>query len=302
MKRKANTDQIQMFGGDWTQEKLAMLRKYLNAYTKALKNTPFQLIYIDAFAGTGYLELKNEEEDEGLFFPSLAEAESEGFFDGSAKIALQTQPPFHRYFFIERSRRRFQELQKLASEFGAEKGRISVAQEDCNVFLPELCRGIDWQSNRAVLFLDPFGMEVEWKTMEAIAATKAIDVWILFPLGIGVNRLLTKNRDKMPAAWRRRLDKFLGTDDWYEDFYQERRSLNLFGQEECQVEKVCNCRAIANFYIKRLKTIFPAVADNPRFIENSKGSPMFLFCFAAGNPAKKAVDLALRIAQNILEG
>ena len=29
-------------------------------------------------------------------------------------------------------------------------------------------------------------------TIEAIARTKGIDLWLLFPLGIGVNRLLTK--------------------------------------------------------------------------------------------------------------
>ncbi len=45
------------FGGPWTKEKLAILNKYLDAYTTALKNQPFHLIYIDAFAGTGEVEL-----------------------------------------------------------------------------------------------------------------------------------------------------------------------------------------------------------------------------------------------------
>jgi len=45
---------IQKFGGDWTQEKLARIRSYLGAYTTVLKKQPFKLIYIDAFAGTGY--------------------------------------------------------------------------------------------------------------------------------------------------------------------------------------------------------------------------------------------------------
>ena len=41
------------FGGPWTEEKLAILKKYLDTYTTVLKNQPFRLIYIDAFAGTG---------------------------------------------------------------------------------------------------------------------------------------------------------------------------------------------------------------------------------------------------------
>jgi three-Cys-motif partner protein len=39
----------------------------------------------------------------------------------------------------------------------------------------------DWRSHRAVLFLDPYGMQVEWQTIEAIAKTAAIDLWLLFP-------------------------------------------------------------------------------------------------------------------------
>jgi hypothetical protein len=45
---------LQSFGGQWTQRKLAKVSSYLTAYTTALKNMPFRLIYIDAFAGTGY--------------------------------------------------------------------------------------------------------------------------------------------------------------------------------------------------------------------------------------------------------
>lgn len=41
------------FGGLWTQEKLQVLEKYLQFYATALKNQPFTLHYVDAFAGTG---------------------------------------------------------------------------------------------------------------------------------------------------------------------------------------------------------------------------------------------------------
>jgi hypothetical protein len=40
-------------GGDWTKTKLAVLANYLAAYTTALKKTPFELLYLDTFAGTG---------------------------------------------------------------------------------------------------------------------------------------------------------------------------------------------------------------------------------------------------------
>jgi len=39
------------------------------------------------------------------------------------------------------------------------------------------------------VFLDPFGASVEYKVIEAIADTNAVDLWILFPYGT-INRKL----------------------------------------------------------------------------------------------------------------
>ena len=46
-------------------------------------------------------------------------------------------------------------------------------------------------------------MQVQWDTMKAIAETKAIDLWILFPLGVAVNRLLKKDGN-IEDSWRLR--------------------------------------------------------------------------------------------------
>ena len=46
------------FGGPWTEEKLARLKKYLHAYMTIFSRNPraayFKAIYADAFAGTGF--------------------------------------------------------------------------------------------------------------------------------------------------------------------------------------------------------------------------------------------------------
>ena len=41
------------FGGQHTDEKLARLHEYLQAFATALKNQGFVLVYVDAFAGSG---------------------------------------------------------------------------------------------------------------------------------------------------------------------------------------------------------------------------------------------------------
>src|SRR5581483_9947548 len=129
-----------------------------------------------------------------------------------------------------------------------------------NVEIQDICgKNKNWSSHRAVLFLDPYGMQVEWRTIEAIAATKAIDLWLLFPLGIGVNRLLTKSSD-IPVSWRRRLDVLLGTEDWYDEFYRvDSTQQSLFGDAEDRVVKATT-ETIGRYFTKRLKSVFFDVA------------------------------------------
>ena len=55
------------FGGKWTQEKLEKVGHYLQTYATALKNQKFKLIYIDAFAGTGYINLKEKDTSQSPF-------------------------------------------------------------------------------------------------------------------------------------------------------------------------------------------------------------------------------------------
>ena len=90
----------QIFGGNWTVEKLEHVRKYLVAYTTIMNKQPFRFAYIDAFAGTGYRILKQDENPNELMFPEIAEQEVQEFLDGSARIALQVQPRFQKSPFL----------------------------------------------------------------------------------------------------------------------------------------------------------------------------------------------------------
>lgn len=288
------------FGGDWTTDKLAVLAGYLRAYTTALKKQPFRKAYIDAFAGTGYRDARPQGAADGAaqgpLFPDLAAAEPQGLLDGSARLALGTDPPFDAYIFIEQREERCEHLRGLGADYPSLADRIRVRQGDANDEIRDLC-GKDWSDRRAVLFLDPYGMQVEWSTLEAIASTQSIDLWLLFPLGIGVNRLLTRSGD-IPEPWRRRLDILLGTDDWYEELYRVERTPSLFQGAEEQVVKA-SVEVIGRYFVDRLKSIFPGVAEQPRVLRNSSNCPLYLLCFAVGNP--RGVPVALRIADHLLK-
>jgi three-Cys-motif partner protein len=207
------------------------------------------------------------------------------------------KPPFDRFLFIERSAKRVKELQKLRSEFPDRADLVQIEKGDANDLMSKWCRQTDWQRHRAVVFLDPYGMQVDWATIEAIAATKAIDLWLLFPLGVAVNRLLTKN-EPPPKKWAGALTRFFGNEEWKREFYPKKKERTLFGEEETE-RKEANFERIGRFFLKRLDTVFAQVAPNPLILTNSKGVPIYLLCFAAGNP--KGAPTAVKIAKDILK-
>ena len=288
------------FGGNWTEQKLECVRKYLHAYTTIMKKQPFQYAYIDAFAGTGYRDMENDEDAEELILPDLVAPEVVSFHDGSARNALEVEPPFMKYVFIEKNINRYAELEELKKEFLLKtefsENMIECVHGDANEYLKDLCRK-NWKNHRALVFLDPYGMQVDWKTIESIAGTQAIDLWILFPLGT-VNRLLKRNGE-IRSSLRERLDLFFGEPDWYEVFYQLAEQISFFDEEQWQ--KTGDIfTTIEQYFIEQLQGIFNGVAANPLLLRNSKNVPLYLLCFAAGNP--KGAPIAVKIAQEILEG
>ena len=288
--------QQEMFGGTWTREKLSRVQKYLSAYCQIFKEGArgayFQTTYVDAFAGTGYL--RRPDMPVAVLFPDeFAELskEAEEYSKGSALRALEVKPGFDHYIFVENDPERAEELQSVADRFPHKD--IKIAVEDANTCIQRWCRNTDWRRNRAVVFLDPFGMQVEWKTIEAVATTRAIDIWILFPI-FGVNRMLVRH-GKPPESWRVRLTSVFGTDKWEDEFYTVKKSPFFEGVEV--VEKTANITKIAEFFINRLKRIFEGLAE-PLVLRNKRGAPLFVLAFAAGN--KRGAPTALRIARHIL--
>ena len=286
----------QSFGGDWTEEKLNRVRKYLPAYTTILKEYNFKYAYIDAFAGTGYRTLKDTEEEGQLLLPELIEQEPQQFMDGSARIALQVEPRFDKYIFIEKDKNKIPDLEQLKLEFSEKSQDIIIINDDANTYLQQLCIK-NWKANRAVLFLDPFGMQIPWGTIVSIARTEAIDLWYLFPLGIAVNRLLTKDGN-IKESLRIRLNETFGTTDWFDNFYTETLQLNLFDNNSPR-KKTADYESIGRYFVERLKTVFAGVAENPLILRNSRNSPLYLLCFASANP--KGSKTAIKIAQHILK-
>ncbi|NGP19166.1 three-Cys-motif partner protein TcmP [Devosia chinhatensis] len=111
MNQKPPTKHV--FGGPWTEVKLDAVQYYLECYAKALTWAEMDIWYIDAFAGTGDREATREI---GGLFENLPIETITETLAGSARRALQVDPPFGHFVFIENHPERCAALEALQQE------------------------------------------------------------------------------------------------------------------------------------------------------------------------------------------
>lgn len=285
--------------GPWASEKLDCLRKYLEAYTTILSRQQFRgYFYIDAFAGPGSLKLRQERAGGPGQRALLQVAEhatrdtgEEEYISGSPRVALELERPFTHYVFIELDPGRIEELESLRSEFEWPE-RARIRREDCNAYLRRLLESMEgrWRDWRGVVFLDPFGMQVPWETLVALGRTRAVEVFINFPVGMAIQRLL-KRSGAFTAKEREKLDAYFGTPEWFDLLYRRRE--NLFGEDS--TEKVREAGdVLVGWYRDRLRDAFGFVSD-AREVRNTRGAPLYYLIFAG--PSRTGA----RIANHVLK-
>ena len=250
--------QIQFGSSQSTGRKLDVISEYLNMYQKALSQTSLSTIYIDGFAGSGEIP-------QGEVSASLFDDEVSTVIVGSAKRALEVHPKFDEYVFID-SRKAC--IDTLRSNFDEMPHSASTRFQigDANAEITKICQDTDWKFKRGVVLLDPFGSQVSWETIETIANTQALDLWYLFPAGVGVFRQI-------------------GADGTVDDTHPVR------------TEKVVTPESAAQFMIQRMKAVFQGGVLNEMIPLGQHAYPSYYLIFAWGNPSTKAKRLAARLSR-----
>ncbi len=266
----------QIFGGEWTLEKLEMLENYLNAYTTVMKKQPFKLVYIDAFAGTGELRFRRDQVTE--------------YMDGSVERALRVgNRPFDELIFIEKNQDKYTRLKQRLDDCS----RCNVERSDCNDFIRTV--DMDWRLTRGVVFLDPFGADVNWSTIERIAGFNALDMWLLYPT-TAINRLLP--RKKLPSdamdGWDKKLTTVFGGNEW-EALYEEDPQQTLTGELHYLRD---NAEEISMLYRSKLKGLFGRRFLDKTYQFKTGNRVLFEFMFCVGNT--RGISIAKRLAEHIL--
>lgn len=254
---------------------------YARAYLTILNKQPWaKTIYFDGFAGSGLIDSDGSGE----------------LKKGTAlRILDLTDPkPFDIYYFVEldENYKNALEVNINSNYFGR---NIHVVKEDCNNKLIKLADYLKSHKNfRALAFIDPYGMSVNWQSIASLNGL-GVDLWILVPTGLGVNRLLKKNGE-IRQAWISKLEKFLGIGekDILNHFYKAQTVNTLFG-EEINIEKEKNTIIkIGELYRKKMNEVFKYVSDS-FILRNSHNAIMYHFMMATNNAS------ALKIANDVIK-
>lgn len=274
------------FGGDWTENKIEILVEYAKAYltimnTNAIKYN-WKLLYFDGFAGSGIIEKGNEHNLK--------------IITGAATRILEIEHPrsFDLYYFVEKELDNVKELKSRIDSFFSKK-KIHIVNTDCNekiVSLSSFLSSSSGRSYKTLAYIDPCGMQLNWSSLEALERL-SVDIWVLIPTGMGVNRLL-KNDGNISDAWINKLEIFLGMDkaEIIKHFYKEQKIATLFGEEKITTKEEKAIEKSALPYQSRLRNLFKFVSK-PYILKNTSNSVMFHFLMASNN--KTAVNIANEI-------
>lgn len=272
---------MNQFGGIWTEAKMQIVIDYAKAYLTIMnKQSWAKTLYFDGFAGSGEIEIEKGEEPR----------------KGSALRILDIKDPrpFDLYYFVELNEAYSKKLRDQidVNYFGV---NAHVANADCNEKIEAMAEYLKKNKEfRALAFIDPYGMSVNWASIETLKGF-GIDLWILVPTGIGVNRLLKNNGD-ISEKWITKLEAFLGLskEKIFELFYKSRTTNTLFGEEQTIEKEKESIFKIGEIYGGRLKEVFKYVSDS-FVMRNSNRSIMYHFMMATNN------HTALKIANEVIK-
>lgn len=284
---------VQRFGSDHTNKKLETVQKYLSAYTTALKKQNFELIYFDACAGSGSSTPKSE-------VGQAAMLEADEITVGSAIRALRVNPAFDRYIFNDLKRANIKSLKEIVeSDFVGLKNRVTLTQKDANEALINLCDSVNWRASRAVVFLDPFGLQIKFATLERLAQTKAVDVWYLVPVHAMSRQVKgdgTVLDDGGPSV-----DDALGYSKWREVVQTvEEVESDLFGYSASTTTKAVNAAWFEKCAHEQLSAVFEGGVLDETLPLGRNGLHEFSLMFAWANPSERA-KLAAKLAKAVLK-
>jgi len=267
------------FGGPWTEDKIDIFIKYLNAYLTIMAKQNFKLIYFDGFAGSGEIESEN--------YNTLIEGVVHKV------LGIEHIKKFDIYYLVEINSKKAKVLNNLKNEKFPNIKNVHISEGDCNVKLKGLANYLKKNKNyRTLAFIDPYGLEVNWDSL-LVFENLGVDMWILIPTG-GVNRMLKKDGN-IKDSWLKKLSLFLGiSEEEIKSYFYKSEEINtLFGEQNIITKQTKAVNKVLGLYKKQLNTVWSNVSEAYP-LKNSKGSILYHFLLASNNKT------GIKIANDII--
>lgn len=260
---------------------MKIFENYLHAYSVIMNKQKERWLdryhYIDAFAGSGYYPLDEDANE---------------FVEGSTLVALKTDPPFDSYWFIEIDENKVRELESLSRERFPHKD-IFIESGDANDILvkkiiPYLKTWNRTKRQRAIVILDPYGLQIEWNTILELANSYIFDVFINFSI-MGIIRNLPL--DRFPDDSQLKLiERIMGDSDIVKNLYKSFKT--LFGENLSKRATIIP-EFITCHYLKKVNEVFP-YTSKPVIMRNSKNAPLYALFLASHK------EVAMKITNDIM--
>lgn len=254
--------------GYWSEIKLQIIREFATAYSSILaaqEKPALYHVYVDGFSGAGEHRLKSTGE----------------MVAGSPLNALQVQPPFREYHLIDLNR---EKLEHLAGLVGS-RPDVHLYNGDCNdVLVNRVLPLIRYDRfRRGLCILDPYGLHLNWEVMEMAGRSRAIDMFLNFPvMDMNMNVLWKGEQPNKDEVQVTRMNRFWGNESWRDVAYVKSKQSDLFGEPDA--EKASN-DAVAEGFRERLRSAagFKHVAK-PLPMTNTQGKVVYYLFFASQKP------------------
>ena len=254
--------------GYWSELKIEIIKEYASAYSRILSANKLYHLYIDAFAGAGTHISRSTGEQ----------------IPGSPSVALNVDPKFKEYHFIDLNKNKVAALRDLAGN----REDVFIYNEDCNQILIRkiLPKVIFEDYRRALCILDPYGLHLNWEVIKDIGRLGTIDMFLNFPVADMNRNVLWRNKEGVSPEQVARMNAFWGDDSWKDIAYNKTQGL-FFEMEE----KGTN-QQVAEGFRRRLKKVagFKHVPA-PLPMKNSMNAIVYYLFFASNVP----------VANNIIE-
>lgn len=259
--------------GPWTEVKLDILREYASPYSRIVKANGFHHLYIDAYAAGG----SHISRTTGQIVP------------GSPLIALETEPPFREYHFIDADLNRVDQLRS----YTAVRPDVHVHAGDCNeILLREVFPLSRYEDRRRSLcLLDPYNIDLRWEVIATAGRMRSIEVFVNFMIMDMNMNILLRDPAKAEVAQVARMNRFWGDGSWRNVAYEPNPQGNLFSDSE-QVKVEGANERVSEAYRQRLVDVAGfAYAPQPLRFVNSRGFTIYYLFFASPNlTGKKIVE------------